>query len=202
MNALLTTAPRLVLLMGANGAGKSTWTAAHRAELPDRFFNREATTGRLGLCPDVDRARRSCLAERASFGIETTFTRRWRHALVRMALAAGYRIDAIFIGTASSRINVERVRARHRAGRGHLVPPRTVHRRWESVQDNLVAVAGRLATVRLLDSTFTPTRAIAVYDAAGPLLQVADPPRWCTALLAGLSGARRRAAAPPRPLGP
>ena len=177
--------------MGANGAGKSTWTAAHRAELPDRFFNREATTGRLGLCPDVDRARRACLSERASFGIETTFTRSWRHTLVRVALLAGYRIEAIFIGTASAELNVARVRARHRAGRGHLVPPRTVRRRWERVQDNLVAVAASLATIRLLDSTFEPTRPIAVCDARGTRLEVAVPPVWCTALLAGIVNARR-----------
>ena len=64
--------PRVVLLMGANGAGKARWTRRHRDELPDQFFNQEATTDWLGLCPDIAAARARCLAARASFGIETT----------------------------------------------------------------------------------------------------------------------------------
>ena len=91
--------PRVVLLMGANGAGKSRWTRRHRNELPDDFFNREATTDRLGLCPDVAAARAKCLAAGASFGIETTFTRQWRLGLLREAATSGYEVDVIFVGT-------------------------------------------------------------------------------------------------------
>ena len=125
--------------MGANGAGKSRWTRHHRDELPDQFFNREATTDRLGLCPDVAAARARCLAAGVSFRIETTFTRRWRPCLLHEAATGGYAVDVIFVGTLDPGINVRRVRRRAECNEGHLVPRHTVRRRWNRVQDNLVA---------------------------------------------------------------
>ena len=100
--------PSLVLLMGANGAGKSRWTRQHREELPDDFFNREATTNRLGLCPDVAAARAKCLAAGASFGIERVsdrqtegpnWTRTTRRARIRVSMEIQHRHEFEKIGT-------------------------------------------------------------------------------------------------------
>ena len=175
--------------MGANGAGKSRWTELNRDQLPELFINREMRTDRSVTCPEAARWRAEALRERASFGIETTFTRAWRHGLVREALERGYSITAIFVGTANASVNISRVRLRHRAGKGHHVAETTVRRRWASVQSNLVEHARAMNVIRIIDSTADP--AVEVARIGGRTeVYLETPPAWTVALLAGLAAAR------------
>ena len=41
-------APRFVIVIGANGAGKSTWYRSHRDELPSNFYDADSIAQRLG----------------------------------------------------------------------------------------------------------------------------------------------------------
>ena len=187
--------PRVVLLMGANGAGKSHWTRTHRDELPEHFFNREATTDRLGLCPDATAARSRCLAAEVSFGIETTVTRLWRLGLLREAATRGYVLEAIFVGTADPKINVRRVRRRTERNEGHPVPGQTIRRRWRRVQENLIAQRAAFRSIRIIDSTNDPAvEAARINEDGTTTMVVREPDGWIVGLIAGLqrSGERRR----------
>ena len=175
--------PRLVLLMGANGAGKSRWTREHRTELPEHFFNREATTDRLGLCPNVAAARARCLASGTSFGIETTFTRAWRRSLLRDAAAGGFLVDAILIGTEKASINIQRVRERAKRNEGHLVPRGTVRRRWSRVQENLITERAAFRSIRIIDSTNDPPIETARIDDERRRILIENPAAWISALI-------------------
>ena len=183
--------PTLTLLMGANGAGKSRWAGLFRSELPLLFLNREMRPDRATLCPDAARWRAGCLRDRRTFGIETTFTRTWRHQLVRDALEQGYALTAVFLGTADAAVNMARVRHRHRLGSGHLVPWSTVQRRWRTCQSNLVDLAGAFDLIRLIDSTLDPAVEVARIG-RGAEVYVEAPPPWVVALLAGIQVSRRR----------
>ena len=176
--------------MGANGAGKSHWTQTHRDELPEHFFNREARTDRLGLCPDVAAARTRCLAAGVSFGIETTFTRLWRLGLLREAATRGYAVEAIFVGTADARINVRRVRRRAERNEGHAVPRQTIRRRWKRVQENLIAERAAFRSIRIIDATNDPAvEAARINEDKTTTMVVGQADEWIVALLTGLQRA-------------
>ena len=40
--------PKLVVVIGANGAGKTTWGGHHRERLPLRFYNADVIAAGLG----------------------------------------------------------------------------------------------------------------------------------------------------------
>ena len=44
--------PKLTIIIGANGAGKTTWTRKHRDELPQRFYNADPIADGLGSADD------------------------------------------------------------------------------------------------------------------------------------------------------
>lgn len=46
--------PLLVVVIGANGAGKSTWCHAHRDELPANFYDADSIAQGLGSYNDPD----------------------------------------------------------------------------------------------------------------------------------------------------
>ena len=40
--------PQLTIVIGANGAGKSTWCRRHRDRLPEHFYNADSIAEDLG----------------------------------------------------------------------------------------------------------------------------------------------------------
>ena len=46
------TRPRLTVVIGANGAGKTTWAREHRDTLPRPFYNADSIAGGLGDAND------------------------------------------------------------------------------------------------------------------------------------------------------
>lgn len=156
-------APGLLLVVGANGAGKSTYCRYFFERLPDRFFDADQIAQELGDYNDPALQRRAalivarrvsnCLRENRSFGIETTYSGNSPLKLVRKACEQGYRTQVIFIGTHSPRINVSRVRRRVADGVGHDVADSEIQRRWTACQNNLVRTANFFEHIRLLDNS-------------------------------------------------
>ena len=76
--------PRLVIVIGANGAGKSTWCHHHRRQLPVCFYDADSIAQGLGSYDDashqrdarvwVDRCIEEHLAAGESFGFESTYS--------------------------------------------------------------------------------------------------------------------------------
>lgn len=156
-------APELLLVVGANGAGKSTYCRYFFERLPDPFFDADQIAQELGDYDNPALQRRAalivarnvsnCLNEKRSFGLETTYSGNSPPRLVRKARDHGYRTQVVFIGTHSPQINISRVRRRVADQVGHDVADSEIHRRWTACQDNLVRTAKFFKHIRLLDSS-------------------------------------------------
>ena len=134
-----TSKPALTLLMGADGAGKTSWRDRREVPLPSWFFDPERVAAGVGdwnteeaqtrgeelIAHQIDLA----MARRDDFGIETTYADERSWGLVERAETAGYRIRGYFIGTETPAINIERVRSRveadKHAQKRHRLGPRT-----------------------------------------------------------------------------
>ncbi len=78
------TTPTLLVVIGANGAGKTTWARANRGLLPKPFYNADSIAEGLGDPDDstlqakarqiVDAAIDRDLQERRIFGFESTYS--------------------------------------------------------------------------------------------------------------------------------
>ena len=144
-------APRFVIVIGANGAGKSTWCRAHPEELPSNFYDADSIAQGLGSYNDpalqlearalVDERIDRHLERNESFGFESTYSGASRPRIARHAHELGYATYAIFVGTRDPSINIDRVAARVRARTGHHVPESEIQRRWTAAQNNLIKTA-------------------------------------------------------------
>ena len=149
-------------MLGANGAGKSTWRVANREHLPQPFYDADALAQELGDYNDpvfqaaartmVDAGISRHLGRQESCGFESTYSGRSRRAFVGAAHARGYRTDVAFIGTPSAALNEARVAWRVNAGKGHRVADAEIRRRWQACQDNLVATAHLFDRITLLEN--------------------------------------------------
>ena len=142
----------LTIVIGANGAGKTTWVRKHRALLPERFYNADSIAEGLGDANSaerqsearqiVDRAIQQDMNHERAFGFESTYSGRSRPEIVKQARRAGYTVNALFIGTERHEINAARVAKRAEEG-GHDIAYQEVVRRWAAVQENLIGPGGR-----------------------------------------------------------
>ena len=83
--------PRLTVVIGANGAGKTTWARKHRETLPKPFYNADSIAEGLGDANDaalqraarklVDECIERDLSEGNTFGFESTYSGRSRPAI-------------------------------------------------------------------------------------------------------------------------
>ena len=161
---------KLVVIIGANGAGKTTWGQHHRIHLPLPFYNADVIAEGLGDANDPAlQARARALvdgqiAERLqleeSFGFESTWSGRSRPAIVRDASGRGYETHGIFLGTAHAAVNIARVRRRVMEG-GHHVAESEIVRRWTAAFENLLAMWDVFDRIHVLDSSTDTVRLVA-----------------------------------------
>ncbi len=124
--------PKMTIMIGGNGAGKTTWCRQHPRELPEAFYNPDAIAQELGDWNNarnqleagriVNAAIQRHLEQREDFGFESTYSGRSRPRIVRAAASNGYAVRAVFIGTNGAEINIERVRQRVRSGTRRPAP--------------------------------------------------------------------------------
>ena len=159
----------LTVVIGANGAGKTTWTRRHRAALPKPFYNADSIAEGLGGWddgPSQRRARRMVddlverdLQNRASFGFESTYSGRSRPEIVKAAKEQGYTTKAYFLGTEDVEINIDRVAKRVREG-GHNIAESEIRRRWKQAWQNLLATWNWLDEVTIIDNSSYEPRTV------------------------------------------
>lgn len=184
--------PRLVIVIGGNGAGKTTWTNRHRNVLPVRFYNADSIAAGLGDWNDgarqrearqvVDRQIDERLNARDDFGFESTYSGRSRPAIVERARTCGYEISAVFIGTESPEINVQRVAERTKTGTGHAVEPSEIRRRWQASQDNLTRTFQALSTIEIIDNSGVDATTMLTIRNGRIVSEHTPAPRWVSAL--------------------
>lgn len=134
--------PRLYIISGCNGAGKTTASYSMLPEMLScsEFVNSDEFA--KGLSPfqpekaSIQAGRymimktRYLLKKRMDFGIETTLATRTILKTVKMAQAAGYTVTLLYFWLNSPELAIQRVRARVEAG-GHNIPEETIRRRYQ-----------------------------------------------------------------------
>ena len=133
--------PRLYIISGCNGAGKTTASYSLLPEILDcsEFVNSDEFAKSLSpFHPEnasIQASRymllkiRYLLKKRSDFAVETTLATRTLLKTVRMAQAAGYSVTLLYFWLNSPELAIERVKARVEAG-GHNIPEETVRRRY------------------------------------------------------------------------
>lgn len=182
---------KLKIVIGANGAGKSTWCSEHRSELPRHFYDADSIARGLGDWNDparqrdarelVDKAIEKHLNNNEDFGFESTYSGQSRPDIIKRAARKGYAIDAVFVGTTNPNINVRRVAKRVAARTGHAVPTDEITRRWTAAQENLAATATCFNTIELLDNS-KKVRQVGMLGRNLTLVHARPVPRWARKL--------------------
>lgn len=142
------THPKLYIICGCNGAGKTT---ASMSVLPEilccnEFVNAdEIAKGLSPFRPEevaieagkiMLRRIESLLEGNETFAIETTLATRSYKSLVKRAKAKGYIVELLFFWLPSPQMAEERVAERVASG-GHDIPQEVVHRRYWLGIENL-----------------------------------------------------------------
>lgn len=133
--------PKLYIIAGCNGAGKTTASMLILPEMLDckEFVNAdEIAKGLSPFNPEsvaIEAGRLMLqrvewlISRKLTFALETTLATRSYANLVKRAKAAGYEVILLFFWLPTPEMAVERVAARVAEG-GHNIPTETVHRRY------------------------------------------------------------------------
>lgn len=158
-------APRLHVLAGVNGAGKSSLGGAMiRAAGADYYNPDEAARALIIANPGLQQDKANAVAwrqgkrlleeavhRRLDFAFETTLGGATMTRILADAAAAGFQVRIFYVGLESADLHVERVRRRVRSG-GHDIPEADIRRRWRHSRLNLVSLLPALTELRLFDN--------------------------------------------------
>jgi predicted ABC-type ATPase len=159
-------APRLYVIAGVNGAGKSSLAGAAFAESGVPHYDPDAAARalreadpRLGVRESNSlawhagkRLLERAIAGRLDLVLETTLGASTIPRLLARAADEGFEVRAWYAGLDTVERHLARVKARVRKG-GHDIPVEDIRRRFEHSRLNLVALLPRLAALRLYDNS-------------------------------------------------
>jgi len=147
--------PRLLVFAGPNGSGKSTVTKG--LPIVGIYVNADDIK-RISGCTDLaaaqeaEKIRGILLEGKQDFTFETVLSTGRNLELLRRAKDAGYEIQAVFVLTCSSDINVRRVQDRVRNG-GHDVPEEKIRSRYTRSLKNLAKLVRIADRTRVIDNS-------------------------------------------------
>ena len=158
--------PRIYVLAGVNGGGKSSiGGAAFRASGADYYNPDEAARELMAMQPGLTLAQANATAwqtgrslleraiqERLDFAFETTLGGNTISRLLGEAAKSGIEILVWYVGLESPELHIERVAARVRRG-GHHIPEDVIRRRYERSRLNLVNLLPSLTALRVYDNS-------------------------------------------------
>lgn len=158
--------PRIYVLAGVNGAGKSSiGGAAFRATGADYYNPDEAARELLASNPTLTQADansaawhkgvellKRAIGERKNFAFETTLGANTIPRLLAQAASQGIEIYVWYVGLSSPELHIERVLARVRRG-GHNIAAELIHRRYEHSRLNLIDLLPRITALRIYDNS-------------------------------------------------
>jgi predicted ABC-type ATPase len=158
--------PRITVLAGVNGAGKSSLLGALLRERRQDYYNPDEETRRLlAERPELSDAQANSIAwqtgregmerairERLSYAFETTLGGTTIPALLKSAPPAGLEAFVWFVGLDCAELHVERVRARVARG-GHDISEERIRERYLGSRENLVDLLPSITALRLFDNS-------------------------------------------------
>jgi len=173
-------APRLFVLAGTNGAGKSSIGGAMIRASGAQYFNPDEAAARIRQAQphlsatqansaawhEGKRLLQHAIAQRLDHNFETTLGGQSLARLLKQAADAGHEVRIWYVGLASPEHHLARVKARVRKG-GHDIPEADIRRRFDQSRLQLIQLLPHLTELRVYDNT----------DEADPHLGRAPQPR-------------------------
>jgi len=159
-------APRIYVLAGVNGAGKtSIGGATFRATGAD-YYNPDEVARRLMVSnPSLTQADANSVAwrkgvellkramdEREDFAFETTLGANTIPRLLAQAASQGIELYVWYVGLSSPELHIERVQARVRRG-GHDIAAEHIRWRYEHSRLNLIELLPQITALRIYDNS-------------------------------------------------
>jgi len=158
--------PRIYVLAGVNGSGKSSIAGAAFRENGANYYNPDEIARELRVAnPALNQADansaawhrgfemlKSTIEQRLDFAFETTLGASSMPRLLAQAADQGYEVYVWYAGLATPELHLARVRSRVQRG-GHDIPEAAVHRRFEHSRLNLIALLPKLAALRVYDNS-------------------------------------------------
>jgi len=158
--------PRIYVLAGTNGAGKSSIAGAMLRQQGGEYFNPDEAARRIRSAnPGIAQVEANAaawqqgrrlleraIAERLDFAFETTLGGNTIAALLEKALASGIEVRVWYVGLRSPELHIARVRARVAKG-GHDIPEATIRDRYDRGRLNLIRLMPRLTELRVYDNS-------------------------------------------------
>jgi len=158
--------PRIYVLAGVNGAGKTSLAgAAFRAAGADYYNPDEVARHLMASNPSLSQADANSVAwrkgvallkraidERKDFAFETTLGANTIPRLLAQAASQGIELNVWYVGLSSPELHIERVQARVRRG-GHAIAAEHIHRRYEHSRLNLIELLPRITALRVYDNS-------------------------------------------------
>jgi predicted ABC-type ATPase len=212
--------PRIYVLAGVNGAGKSSVGGATIRRFGGEYFDpdeaaRQILKANPGLTQsDANsvawhhgrRLLENAVAHRLDFVVETTLGGSTIARLLAAAAHDGIEIHVWYAGLATADLHIERVRARVRRG-GHDIPEADIRRRHRHSRLNLIALLPLLTSLRVYDNSaeadpaagVAPTPLLVLELQGAVIMNAADlarTPEWAKPIVAAALKAARAATSP------
>ena len=158
--------PRIYVLAGVNGAGKSSIGGAAFRQFGGDYYNPDEAAQRfMSTDPELSQTEANSAAwnagvsllkraieQRLDFAFETTLGANTIPRLLADAASQGIEIHVWYLGLANPDLHIQRVQARVRRG-GHDIPEPDILRRYEHSRLNLIALLPGLTTLRVYDNS-------------------------------------------------
>jgi predicted ABC-type ATPase len=159
-------APRIYVLAGVNGAGKSSIGGAAIRAFGGEYFNPDEAARRLMTAnPKLSQTEANATAwqhgrrlleraivERLDFAFETTLGANTIPRLLAKAATQGIEIHLWYAGLSTPELHLARVRARVRKG-GHDIAETHIRRRYEHSRLNLIHLLPQLTRLQVYDNS-------------------------------------------------
>lgn len=200
--------PRIYVLAGVNGAGKSSIAGAAFRENGAEYYNPdEAARALISANPGLSQTRANSLAwhrgralleraiaERMDFAFETTLGANTIPRLLRVAAEQGIEVHVWYAGLATPEQHIRRVQSRVKRG-GHDIPETDIRRRFEHSRLNLIHILPALTALRVYDNSLeadpatgrTPAPVLVLHMERGRIANPQDLPRapdWAKPIVA------------------
>lgn len=201
------TRPRILVLAGTNGAGKSSIGGAFLRGSGGAYFNPDEVARTLRADdPGIDGAEANSRAwaagkrlleeairDRTDFAFETTLGGSTITSLLLDASRQGFAVRVWYAGLAAPELHIARVAARVRGG-GHDIPERDIRRRYDQSRRNLIRLLPHIAELTIYDNSTDadpaagapPALVLVLHMREGRILGPADlaaTPAWAQAIV-------------------
>jgi predicted ABC-type ATPase len=159
-------APRIYVLAGTNGAGKSSIAGAMLLRQRVEYFNPDEAARRIRAAnPGISQTQANgaawhegkrllerAIAERLDFAFETTLGGRTITALLERAVARGFEVRIWYVGLNGPELHIARVGARVAKG-GHDIPEPRIRERYDASRLNLIRLLPSLSELWVYDNS-------------------------------------------------